>query len=123
VMKVDTEQAEWPFFRNTLTEDGDQLDSVRQLLLEIHSPRLWPQRVTKEDAVEMAFYAQELQARGFKVFSNRQRHRCGLRYSPMMPPGIREKRCQETSYVNSAMHKGRNFIASHHNLETDRHNI
>jgi len=39
VLKVDAEAAEWPFLRNVVDEDTDQLDSVRQLLVELHSPR------------------------------------------------------------------------------------
>jgi len=30
VLKTDVEGAEWPFLRNVLTEDRDELNSVRQ---------------------------------------------------------------------------------------------
>ena len=100
VLKVDTEAAEWPFLRNVVDEDTDQLDSVRQLLVELHSPRFRGRRLDKLDAVEMAFYAAKLKDRGFGVFHQRQHNGCCGRFSPMMPPGVPERCCQESFYVN-----------------------
>jgi len=100
VLKVDAESAEWPFLRNVLNEDSDQLDTIRQLLLEIHTPRFKPQQMTKQDAIEMVFYAKKLKAYGFSVFCRRERNFCCKRFSPMMPQGVTEKCCQEIFYVN-----------------------
>jgi len=100
VLKIDAESAEWPFLRNILNEDSDQLDTIRQLLLEIHTPRFKPHRMTKEDEIEMMFYAKKLKTVGFTVFYHSQQYVCCGRFSPMMPPGITEKCCKECSYVN-----------------------
>ena len=111
MLKVDVELAEWPFFRNVITEDRDQLNTVRQLLLEIHSPRYKPHRVTKEDSIEMVFYAKALKDLGFTVYLNRQYHK-GCRYlAAYMPRGVPERCCQETYYVNSAYAKATNSMA------------
>jgi len=99
VLKVDVEAAEWPFLRNVIDEDRHQLDTVRQLLMEIHSPRLRPRRLSREDTVEMVYYAASLKSRGFTVFRQRQHNGCCGRFSRMMPPGVAEHCCQETFYV------------------------
>jgi len=100
VLKVDVESAEWPFLRNVINEDSDQLDAVRQLLLEIHTPRFRHHPLSKQDAAEMVYYAQSLIDRRFTVFLQRQHNGCCGRFAAMMPPGIRERCCQESFYVN-----------------------
>jgi len=100
VLKVDAESAEWPFLRNILNEDSDQLDTIRQLLLELHTPRFKPHQMTKVDEIEMMFYAKKLKTVGFAVFCHREKNVCCRRFSPMMPPGVTEKCCQESFYVN-----------------------
>ena len=99
MLKVDVEAAEWPFLRNVITEDLNQLDSVRQLLLEIHTPRFRRHQLSREDAAEMVFYARSLRDRGFTVFRHRQHNGCCGRFARMMPPGVYETCCQETFYV------------------------
>ena len=100
VLKVDVESAEWPFLRNVVNEDQDELNAVRQLLIEIHSPRFRRRRLSKQDLVEMLFYAKQLIARGFAVFRRRVGNVCCGRFAGMMPRGIAEKCCQESFYVN-----------------------
>ena len=102
MLKLDISTGEWPFFRNVLFEDRHQLDTVRQLAMEIHSPRFPPRRLTKEDHVEIVLYAKALTARGFTVYHNRQNLNGCIFYSPFMPSRIREKCLQETYYVNVA---------------------
>jgi len=99
VLKVDVEAAEWPFLRNAVSDDLHQLDSVRQLAIELHTPRFRHQRLSKEDTVEMIFYAKALSALGFTVFRKTQRNVCCKVFAAMMPPGIHEKCCQEVYYV------------------------
>ena len=100
VLKLNVDTAEWPFLRNVLVEDVDQLDSVKQLLLEIHSPRPHPYQLNNDDLAEMIFYAKKLQSRGFAVFNYRQSNDCCKQFAAMMPSGVREKCCQQTSYIN-----------------------
>jgi len=112
VLKVDVETAEWPFLRNIVNEDQDQLDTVRQILLEVHSPRSRRQRVSKEDIIEMVSYAKGLKDLGFKVYLNRQFHNGCNHFAGYMPRGIRERCCQETYYVNSAYTESATRIAN-----------
>jgi len=100
VLKIDVEAAEWPFLRNVVDEDSDQLNYVRQLLLELHSPRFKPRKLCKQDSVEMAYYATKLKNRSFAVYRRRQHNGCCGRFSPMMPHGAKENCCQESFYVN-----------------------
>jgi len=102
VLKVDVEGAEWPFLRNVLTEDKDELNSVRQLLLEMHTPRYKHHHLTMEDSVEMVFYAKKLKSHNFTLFHHRQSNYCCRRFSRMMPFGfgIPETCCQESFFVN-----------------------
>jgi len=99
VLKVDVEAGEWPFLRSAVYDDLHQLDNVRQLVLEIHTPRFKHQRLSKEDAVEMILYVKALAALGFTVFQSTQRNVCCRRFAAMMPPGVPEKCCQEIYYV------------------------
>jgi len=98
-VNVDT-KAVWPFVRNVVVDEPDQLDSVKQLLLDFHSPRLKPARLSNEDLVEMIYYARQLKARGFEVFRQSQTRNCCQTMSAIMPSGVPEKCCQQTLYVN-----------------------
>jgi len=100
VLKVDVDIGEWPFLRNVLFEDVNQLDTVRQMVMEIHTPRLRRERLTKEDAMEMVYYASALLARGFTVFRSDLQYSCCAMMSGMMPHGVREKCCVETFYIH-----------------------
>ena len=112
MLKLDVEAAEWPFLRNILNEDRDQLDTVRQIMMEVHSPRSKRQRVTKEDIIEMVFYVKRLKDLGFMVYHNRQYHNGCHRLSGYMPPEVRERCCQETYYVNGAYAESETRIAN-----------
>jgi hypothetical protein len=100
VLKIDAEGAEWPFFRNMIEEEPDQLDSVRQLILEIHTPRVPPQRMSVDDMIEIIYYARRLSDLGFVVWRNRHSGSCCGAFAPLMPPGVVEKCCHEIHYVN-----------------------
>jgi hypothetical protein len=100
ILKVDVEGAEWPFLRNVVDQETDQLDTIRQLLLETHTPRVKPHRVSHDDMVEIVYYANRLVQLGFSVVRNRQLNWCCGNFSPLMPPGVPEKCCHETFYVN-----------------------
>jgi len=100
VLKVDVDIAEWPFLRNVVNEDVHQLDTVRQMAMEIHSPRIAPQRLSKADVMEMVYYASALQARGLSVFRSVLDHTCCGVIQPMTPPGVKKRCCLETCFLH-----------------------
>lgn len=100
VLKVDVDIAEWPFLRNMVNEDVNQLDTVRQMAMEIHTPRVTPQRLSNEDSMEMVYYASALLARGLTVFRSSLVHTCCGYHVPMTPPGVRPRCCLETFYLH-----------------------
>ena len=92
--------AEWPFLRNIVHEDAGQLDTVRQMAMEIHAPRFKRQRTTKEDAMEMVYYASALLAQGFTVFRSSTEFFCCSMMAGMMPRGVTEMCCIETFFLH-----------------------
>jgi len=100
ILKIDVESAEWPFLRDVTVRDPNQLSDVRQLLLEIHTPRFNPTRLSAPDLLEMIHYVQQLLKR-FVLYGNRQANGCCGRFSPLMPPGVHEKCCHELFLLNT----------------------
>jgi hypothetical protein len=107
ILKVDVESAEWPFLRNVLFCDTDQLTSVKQLLLEFHSPRRRPKNNSQKDLSEIVYYLRKLLAtheaggQGFSVFGNRVKNWCCRVFAGLMPPGVNEKCCYESFLINT----------------------
>lgn len=105
LLKVDVESAEWPFLRDVAVNDPSQLSDVRQLLLELHTPRFRPTPLTKSDLVEIIYYVERLlspsDGAGFIVHRNRQANGCCGRFSDLMPRGVPEKCCHEVFLLNS----------------------
>jgi len=102
VLKVDAESAEWPFLRSLVDVEPAQSDYIKQLLIELHTPRLRfaPQKLNKSDLLEIIHYMTRLSERGFTVYRNRQINNCCGVFSPFMPDSVTEKCCYETFYVN-----------------------
>jgi len=101
VIKVDAEAAEWPFLRSLVDVEPTQSDYIKQLLMELHTPRFAPQKLNKSDLLEIIHYMTRLSERGFTVFHNRQWNGCCAVFSPFMPDSVTEKCCYETFYVNT----------------------
>lgn len=102
VLKVDVEGAEWPFLRDMTFGDLQGLSKVKQLLVELHTPRFRPEAVTAVDFGEINVYAGRLRdLLGFRLFKNVQRNYCCGRFSDLMPEGVIEKCCHEVFYFNS----------------------
>ena len=101
VLKIDVEAAEWPFFRNLVDEEPNLCNYIKQLVLEIHTPRRKPRKVNNADLTEMIYYADRLSKLGFSVVRNKRRWSCCGHYSAMMPKSVREKCCYETYYLNT----------------------
>jgi len=53
VHNIDVETAEWPFWLNLEDVEPAQTDYIRQLLLEIQKPQVYPHQITKNDLIEM----------------------------------------------------------------------
>lgn len=101
ILKIDVEGAEWPALRNLILEDTKELMSVKQLIMEIHSPLLKGHPLKKRHLFEIIYYFKELRKLGFLVFKSFQTNSCCLRFSPFMSRGIPEKCCHEASFINS----------------------
>jgi hypothetical protein len=97
VLKSDVEGAEWPLIRDLTSSEF----SIRQLVIEIHTPRMHPERMTKLDYIEIIRYVQRLKDKGYILVKNVQRNYCCGRFAPLMPRGVTEKCCYELFFVNS----------------------
>lgn len=104
ILKVDVEAAEWPFLRDVTIKDPDQLSDVRQLFLELHTPRFKPTPMNDTDVVEIVDYINRLLTIGggrFVIHRNRQVNNCCGTFSPLMPPYVEEKCCHELFLLNT----------------------
>jgi len=101
VLKVDVEAAEWPFLRNLIDVEPNLFQYIRQLILEAHTPHVWPRQLNKTDLLEMIYYAKRLTQLGFTLVRNREVNYCCGRFSPLMPKPVPEKCCYEIFYVNT----------------------
>lgn len=102
ILKVDVEGAEWPFLRDMIFVDSRSLSNVRQLFMELHTPRFKSTAVTATDLEEITIYAEKLRENlGFQLYKNVQHNNCCGRFAPIMPPGVPEKCCHEVFYFNS----------------------
>jgi|SRR6218665_1986278 len=101
ILKVDVEGGEWPFLRDVIYEDKDQqLSTVKQLLMELHSPRYKLETVTKKDYYEMITYLTDLRRSEFQIFKNYHDGNCCAVFASLMPPEIPERCCEEVAMVN-----------------------
>ncbi len=110
VLKVDIEGAEWPFLQHLLQSDVRY--RVKQLVLEVHAPRLKQDistgaetQLTLLDMAEIWQTMHDLERVGFRLYSTRPKACCDLfavlRKSP--PPIAHElpKCCYKVSYINT----------------------
>lgn len=102
-LKVDVEGAEWPFLRDIIYADSISLSNVRQLYIEIHTPRFRSDRnMTAADFAEINDYVGRLRnEHEFQLYKNVRRNDCCGRFSNLMPPGVPERCCHEVFFVNS----------------------
>lgn len=101
VLKIDAEGAEWSFLRSVVVDDVDELLTVKQLIFEMHTPTGGSKAMASHDYAEIIQYLLELRRVGFLVYINSQNNNCCANFTPLFPPGLAEKCCHETSYVNS----------------------
>jgi Methyltransferase FkbM domain len=107
VLKIDVEGGEWPFLRDLAIDNPNQLSSIRQIIVEVHSPKVRPQVLNAADFIEMNYYFDQLLSpldsqsnSGFAVFGNRHYLSCCGVFAGMMPSNIRETCCHEVSLLN-----------------------
>jgi len=105
VIKLDIEAAEWPFLRDVvLRENGQHLSLVRQLLVELHTPRYVHQTaLTAADLAEMIFYVRRLHELGFALYSSVTNNYCCGRFAAMMPRSVKERCCVEAFFLNTRL--------------------
>ena len=106
VLKLDIEGAEWPFLHDVvLRDEGSQLSTVRQLLIELHTPRYVKQMtaLSAADLAEMIFYVRRLQQLGFKLFNSVTNNNCCGKFAAMMPLGVPERCCVEAFFINTRL--------------------
>lgn len=101
VLKIDVEGAEWPALRNLVFQDIEDLKTIKQLILELHSPLLKGNTLKKRDFIEIIYYFKELRNLGFMLFKSFQVNSCCGRFSPFMPRIVREQCCYEVSFINA----------------------
>jgi len=102
------EAAEWPFLRDVTVRDPDQLSDVRQLMIELHTPRFKSTSMNDSDLVEAIDYTNRLLTTGggrFVVYRNRQVNNCCGNFAPLMPPYVAEKCCHEVFLLNTRFTK------------------
>ncbi|ESO03684.1 hypothetical protein HELRODRAFT_173382 [Helobdella robusta] len=87
VIKCDAEGAEWPFLEDVLENDVN----VKQIILEIHSPKKLPSPVTKDDLLYVIKLFLALKKRGFVIGHSYHKYICCAAFSGMFPPEIPEK--------------------------------
>src|SRR6218665_2163311 len=94
-LKIDIEGGEWPFLRDVVYSDPTGLSNVRQLFIELHTPRLRAcSDMTAADFAEINDYMRRLRDDlDFYLYKNVQRNFCCGRFSNFMPPGVPEKCC------------------------------
>ena len=105
MLKVDIDVAEWPFLRDVVLSDkGKHLSTVRQLLMEIHTPRFKHQpALSAADLAEMILYVRRLNELGFSLYGSIRRGNCCGSVREMMPPGVKERCCVEAFFLNTRL--------------------
>ena len=103
-LKIDVEGAEWPFLRDILS-DMDSLLNVKQLLIEIHTPRNLSERkqMSLTDFAQVYYSLQSLKYKlGFRNFLYHDRNNCCGRFTILTPKTIAGKVlcCYEIFYIN-----------------------
>ncbi|ESO03683.1 hypothetical protein HELRODRAFT_191922 [Helobdella robusta] len=97
VIKCDAEGAEWAFLEDTI----ENLFEVKQIILEVHSPKINPQTVSKKDLMYMIRLFMKLQESGFVVDHSYHETWCCEIFAPMFPQEISEKCCHEVYLYNT----------------------
>jgi hypothetical protein len=66
VLKIDVEGAEWPFFQSILRHP-ESMQNIKQLCVEIHSPKRAGKALTKDDHDQIFQLLVALEDLGFRV--------------------------------------------------------
>ena len=85
ILKIDAEGAEWPFLHDVMT--SGYIRNVRQLILEIHTPR-WAakgEQMSKTDYAEIYDLISSLRELGFRNYRARFENNCCGYYAVLMP--------------------------------------
>ena len=106
-LKVDVEGAEWQLITHLIKSDVHK--HIKQIALELHTPRLNVERrpMTVTDYAEIYYGLKELQRLGFKGFRHHANNGCCGKFAQLTPASIAGKTlcCYETFYVNTNIHK------------------
>jgi len=102
-LKIDVEGGEWPFLRDVIYTDRTSLSNVRQLYIELHTPKFRSDgNMTATDFAEINDYVRRLRDDlDFLLYKNVQRNNCCGGFSDLMPPGIPERCCHELFFFSS----------------------
>jgi hypothetical protein len=107
-LKIDVEGGEWPFLRDVTYTDPTGLSNVRQLYIELHTPKFRSDgNMTSTDFAEVNEYVRRLRDDlDFFLYKNVQRNNCCGRFSDLMPPGVPQRCCHELFFFNSNLIAG-----------------
>lgn len=101
-LKIDVEGAEWPFLRDVIYADPAGLSFVKQLYIELHTPKFRGDKMKAVDFAEIYDYVLRLRNElDFQLYKNVQHNNCCQRFSGLMPPDVPEKCCHEIFFFNS----------------------
>jgi len=102
-LKIDVEGGEWPFLRDVVYSDPTGLSNVRQLYIELHTPKTKSVgTMVASDFAEINDYVRRLRDElDFLLYMNVQRNNCCGSFSDLMPPGVPEKCCHELFFFNA----------------------
>jgi len=100
-VKIDVEGAEWPFLRDVVYSDPTTLSNVRQLYIELHTPKFKNENMTATDFAEINDYLKRLRhVYDLQLYKNVQSNWCCGRFANLMPLGVPEKCCHEVFFFN-----------------------
>jgi hypothetical protein len=108
VLKIDAEIAEWPFLRDMIIHSPSPLSDVRQLIMEVHTPKYRSEALNASDLAEMNYYLQQLTrpfdshgGLGFAVYSNRHELQCCGVFGGLLPSELTENCCYDLCLLNT----------------------
>ena len=108
MLKIDVESSEWPFLQDVTSAEGPSvLRNVKQLAIEIHTPRF----TSENRAMSVEDYAQIIQhftllsnKLGFKNYYYRHDNNCCGTFTPLTDRAVTGSHlcCYEIYQINSA---------------------
>ncbi len=111
ILKLDVEGSEWSSLRQAI--DDGSLRSIKQLIVEIHSPRLRQGRqvMTKQDYADIFQILIDLERLGFRKYLYHADKYCCGGFADLTPVSVAKKLicCYELFYVNRRFWDGGQF--------------